>query len=99
MKTMCSFCSKHSSSIPQAMLGRCSMLCLMCARRCLCVLRTSDCVLRTPNFDLRFSISDLRVRLQSYLSVVSLLTASRSSNRDKRQVENPKPNPLKESLI
>jgi hypothetical protein len=79
MKTTCSSCSKHSSSIPQAMLGRCSMLCLMCARRCLCVLRTSDCVLRTPNFDLRFSISDLRFRLQSYLSVACLLTASRSS--------------------
>jgi len=48
---------------------------------------------------LRFSISDLRGRLQSYLSVACLLTASRSSNRDERQVENPKPNPLKESLI
>jgi len=98
MKTMCSSCSKHSSSIPQGLLGGCPMPSLMCARRCLCGLRTSDCGLRTPTFDLRFSTSALRLRLQSYLSVARLLTASRSMTTNK-QGENPNPTPVKEFLI
>ena len=53
MKTLSNPCLKHSSSISQAMLGGCPMLCLMRARRCLCVLRTPDFGLRTSYFGLR----------------------------------------------
>ena len=95
MKTPSNSFSKHSSSIPQAMLGGCPRLCLMCAQRCLCGLRTSDfgSVLRFAVFDLR-----CRRRLRNYLSVACLLTASRSMTTN-RQDENPKPNPVKEFLI
>ena len=77
MKTPSNSFSKHSSSIPQAMLGGCPRLCLMCAQRCLCGLRTSDFGLGSV---LRFAVFDLRCRrrLRNYLSVACLLTASRS---------------------
>jgi hypothetical protein len=79
MKTLFNTCSKHPSSIPQAMLDASSVPCLMRARRWLCVLRSSDCGLRTPYFDLRFSVFGFRLRLQSYLLLACLVTASRSS--------------------
>lgn len=97
MKPPSNPCSKHPSSIPQAMLGGCPMLCLMRARRCLCVLRTPDCVLRTPYFGFRFSV--FAYELQSYLSLACLLTASRSFMQVKNPKSNPKPKPVKVSLI
>jgi hypothetical protein len=79
MKPLFNTCLKHPSIILQAMLDASSVPCSIDARGWLCGLRTSDCGLRTPYFDLRFSVFDLRFRLQSYLSVACLLTASRSS--------------------
>ena len=81
MKTPFNTCSKHPLSTPQAMLDASSVPCSIDARGWLCGLRTSDCGLRTPYFDLRFSVFDLRLRLQSYLLLACLVTASRSSIR------------------
>ena len=101
MKTTCSSCSKHSSSIPQAMLGRCSMLCLMCARRCLCGLRTPDFGLRSTDSELRFAVFGFRFSITTAkLSVGRLLTDRFAVvDQDERQFENPKPNPVKVCLI
>jgi hypothetical protein len=81
MKTLFNTCSKHPLSIPQAMLDASSVPCSIDARGWLCVLRTADFGLRTPDFGLRFSVFDLRLRLQSYLLLACLVTASRSSIR------------------
>jgi|SRR5580658_9996829 hypothetical protein len=83
MKTLFNTCSKHPSSIPQAMLDASSVPCSIDARGWLFGLRTSDCGLRTPYFDLRFSVFGLRLRLRSYLLLACLVTASRSSIRTK----------------
>ncbi len=79
MKTPFNTCSKHPLSIPQAMLDASSVPCSIDARGWLCGLRTSDYGLRTPYFDLWFSVFGFRLRLQSYLLLACLVTASRSS--------------------
>jgi hypothetical protein len=81
MKTLFNSCLKHPSSILQAMLDASSMPCSIDARGWHCGLRTPDFGLRTPDFDLRFSVSGFRLRLQSYLLLACLVTASRSSIR------------------
>jgi hypothetical protein len=62
MKTPSNSCSKHSTSIPQAMLGGCPMPCLLCARRCLCGLR-----LRTSVYGLRTSICGFRFPIFAFV--------------------------------
>ena len=98
MKTPSNTCSKHPLSILQVMPSGCPMLCLMRARRWLCVLRTADFGLRTPYFGLRFSVFGLRLRTAK-LSVGLLTDRFAVGDHDERQVENPKPNPVKVSLI
>ena len=73
MKPPSNPCSKHSSTIPQAMLGGCQTLCLMRARRCLCVLRTPDFELRTSVCGLGFrsSSSSSSARLSLYLFITT----------------------------
>ena len=83
MKTPSNPCSKHSSSIPQAMLGGCPMLCLMRARRCLCVLRT-------PDFGLRTSYFGLRSRFPIFVFKFVCKTISLSFHHDERESQQSK---------
>ena len=101
MKPLFNTCSKHPLSIPQAMLDASSVPCSIDARGWLCGLRTTDFGLRSSDSVLRFAVFGFRFSITTAKLSLARLLSDRFADvdHDEPQVENPKPNPVKVSLI